>query len=87
MARAYCHDWSCPAKASCANHFGRSRAYWAMEHEGLPPVNAKRAADAEACEDYRRDQIQPWMIEAFGPFGDRPDGSWRMPLYVEVGGW
>lgn len=84
MARAYCHDWACPARASCALHFGRSKAYWAMTTKDADGVNAKRPPEAEACDLYVRDKIQPWMVEAFGPFGEQADGSWRMPLYVDV---
>ncbi len=83
--RPYCQDWACPASASCRRHFGRSEAYWAME-EDAELFRGDRAVGEESCADYERDQIQPWMIEAYATPPLR-DGGWRMPLFVAVGGW
>lgn len=27
----FCDDWQCPARVSCAKHFGRSKEYAAMQ--------------------------------------------------------
>lgn len=83
--RAYCDDWACPARASCARHFGRAEAYWSMRQEGDRFFKGGREPEGDSWPVYERDRIQPWMIEAFAV---RPvSASWRMPLYVDVGGW
>jgi hypothetical protein len=84
--RGYCDDWSCPARASCARHFGRSEAYWAMRQESGPFFKGKRKKSRDHCDDYRADRIRPWMLEAFQQPA-APEGRWRMPLFVRVGSW
>tara|TARA_R110002124_G_scaffold173690_5_gene341343 strand:- start:10940 stop:11218 length:279 start_codon:yes stop_codon:yes gene_type:complete len=83
-ARPYCDDWACPALVSCRHHFGRSLDYWAMRQEGGRFQKGNRKAFQEACAEYERDQIRPWMVEAHRTPHLTPTGAWRMPLFVDL---
>lgn len=61
MSRPLCQDWGCPAKVSCARHFGRSLAYAEMRLPGPPLYRGERAVDEESCADYERDKPREWM--------------------------
>ena len=80
MARkVWCDDWSCPARASCAHHFGRSAAYFGMKegaktgHGDGTPYDRHASEDRQSCAVYRFDRqkewlrIQPGMITHAGP--------------------
>lgn len=84
MSRPKCDDWACPALVSCAHHFGRSLAYWAMTVEPQRFEKGDRKAGKEACADYERDKVRPWMVEAHRTPATTPSGAWRMPLFVDV---
>ena len=86
MARLLCDDWGCPAMVSCALHWGRSEAYWAMTQEPRGFQKGDRKAWQEACPEYQRDVVRPWMIEAHRHPETTPSGAWQMPLFVDVGG-
>lgn len=82
----FCDDWACPAKASCARHFGRSINYWRFDveadhREGVRFAKGPREAGHDHCKDYERDEIRPWMVDAFTA-SPLPEGRWRMPLFV-----
>ncbi len=61
-ADALCDDWSCPAAASCARHFGRSAAYAATTMPAPATKTYTRTPDAESCPAYRFDRPKPWLI-------------------------
>lgn len=84
MARPMCDDWACPAMVSCARHFGRSLAYWAMSEEPRRFEKGERRLGQDSCPDYERDKVRPWMVEALTPPPLTPTGAWRMPLFVDV---
>jgi len=68
--KVWCDDWSCPARASCANHFGRSAAYAGMKpaktgHGHETPYDRHQSEDRQACDKYRRDHAKSWL--AFQP--------------------
>lgn len=66
-SKVWCDDWSCPARASCANHFGRSAAYAGMregakaEHGPLTAYDRHQSDDRQNCDKYRRDRAKPWL--------------------------
>lgn len=71
--KTWCDDWSCPARASCAHHFGRSGAYAAMredhgpvEHGPFTPYDRHASDDGQACDKYRRDRRKAWLEPAPG---------------------
>lgn len=68
--KVYCEDWGCPAHASCARHFGRSREYWSMTQGGYRLEKFPRRAHWDACLSYVFDKPRPWLL-AVG-FGGRP---------------
>lgn len=85
----YCDDWACPARASCARAWGRAREYWRFrpdldDREGVALRKMGRAAGEDACDEYERDEVRPWMVEAYAPPPSR-DGGWRMPQFVRWG--
>lgn len=65
-SRVFCDDWGCPAKVSCAHHFGRSHAYASMK--GADAENSVhtrtfgRKPGADDCADYRFDRPRPWLL-------------------------
>lgn len=71
MTKVYCDDWRCPARASCAQHFGRSQAYAAMSDrrakvesvENTGRFNWMAGPDAgNSCEHYRLDKPKEWLM-------------------------
>jgi chlorite dismutase len=59
-AIVYCDDWSCPAAASCALAWGRSREYAAMKP--AKTAKAARAPDKDHCASYSFDEPRPWLM-------------------------
>lgn len=60
-----CQDWSCPARVSCARHFGRSAAYATMAEPGTTPLmdRSPRQPGADTCEQYAFDTaFRPHML-------------------------
>lgn len=82
--QAVCQDWGCPARASCARHFGRHLAYWSMSVEPRQFMKRERKPGFESCLEYEPDTAHDWMVDAFSapPVSD----SWRMPLFIAVEG-
>lgn len=75
--RTYCDDWTCPARVSCANHFGRSLAYARMnpakvEHGDGTPFDRHASEDRQSCENYKLDRPKRWLMPKEG------DWSWKM---------
>ncbi len=75
----YCDDWACPAKASCARHFGRSHAYAAM---AVRSVSTGHGASTwyfrgikENCAKYEYDKPKPWLAIKPGQITHLPHGS------------
>lgn len=70
MTKVWCDDWRCPARASCANHFGRSRAYAGMRLgakvesvERTGRYNWMAGPDAGlSCAEYRLDKPKSWLM-------------------------
>lgn len=71
MIEVYCDDWGCPARASCALHFGRSHAYAAMSDrrvriesiENTGRFNWMTGPDAgKSCEHYELDKPKKWLM-------------------------
>lgn len=67
---AYCDDWSCPARVSCAKHFGRSVEYAGMR---MPAPSTGHGAGTiywrgvrDHCPKYEFDQIKPWLMPQAG---------------------
>lgn len=67
-AKVWCDDWRCPARVSCAHHFGRSAAYAAMKPAKVESVeNTFRydrtgSKDPDACAEYRFDKPKEWLV-------------------------
>lgn len=64
-----CDDWTCPARVSCAHHFGRSRAYAAMSdrhgkvgHGEGTPYDRHSSEDRQSCDAYRLDRPRAWLM-------------------------
>ena len=56
-----CNNWGCPARRSCARHFGRSDHYRAMTEPKdvrTPTVDEGE----EDCEHYQRDGFKEWLV-------------------------
>lgn len=74
MTKLYCDDWRCPARVSCAHHFGRSSAYASMRRadserdrlesiEGTGRFNWMQGPDAgNSCAAYRLDKPKKWLM-------------------------
>lgn len=67
--KSYCDDWSCPARASCAHHFGRSLAYARMserhprtEHGPGTPYDRHASEDRQSCASWRFDRPKKWLM-------------------------
>jgi len=68
--KVWCDDWRCPARQSCANHFGRSEAYAAMRPgakietvEATGAFNWHVGPDAgNSCAAYRLDKPKKWLM-------------------------
>ena len=60
-AKTWCDDWACPARVSCAHHFGRSAAYGGVREHHEPIRRRSRMPDADSCPDYRFDRPKPWL--------------------------
>lgn len=64
--RFWCEDWSCPARAECEHHFGRSYDYAAMlDHDDprrskLPKYRPKRPPYG-ICQHFKRDVPREWL--------------------------
>lgn len=84
MARPPCQDWGCPAKASCARHFGRHLAYWSMSGEPRQFMKRERKPGFGSCPEYEADKARDWMVDAFT--APSVSGAWRMPLFVALAG-
>ena len=71
-----CDAWDCPAAASCAIHFGRSRAYVAMARPG-PELRARlRPVGKDHCNEYVCDRPRAWLLPASQARpGRRPPGA------------
>ncbi len=67
---AYCDDWSCPARVSCARHFGRSRAYAGMwENHGSTGHGAGTwfwRGVRDHCPRYEFDKLREWLMPQAG---------------------
>ncbi len=65
--KVWCDDWSCPARRSCAHHFGRSLAYAAMRegartgHGHETPYDRHASEDRQSCSAYRFDRQKEWL--------------------------
>lgn len=60
--RVYCEDWSCPARVSCAHHFGRSADYGRMdERRRFNLKKFERNSAADCCPLYQFDRKKPWL--------------------------
>lgn len=74
MPEHYCDDWSCPARASCAKHFGRSRAYASMRDPGRTrishgegtPFDRHASEDRQSCSAYKFDKPRAWLMPQDG---------------------
>ena len=82
MARkVYCDDWRCPARVSCAHHFGRSAAYASMregtkqEHGPFTKYDRDASEDRQSCSAYRFDRQKPWLKPRPGDINYLPQGS------------
>jgi hypothetical protein len=64
--RWLCQDWRCPARQSCAHHFGRSEYYRAMAERHPPLVMPAKEEEAEACSHYRQDRHKAWLAAPCG---------------------
>jgi hypothetical protein len=82
VSKVYCDDWSCPARVSCAHHFGRSAAYAGMRegskvesvvHSGI----YKRDADKDSCSEYRLDKPKDWLDFALSAIPSSLSGDER----------
>lgn len=64
--KTYCEDWSCPARCSCAHHFGRSHEYAAMEgavmERRVELHKFPRDAGAVSCPRYEFDKPKKWLL-------------------------
>jgi hypothetical protein len=77
----YCDDWRCPAKVSCAKHFGRSAAYGRMEErarvdsiEQTGRFNWMQGPDAgNSCAEYRLDKPKAWLMPRPGEITHFPE--------------
>lgn len=69
----WCDDWGCPARVSCALHFGRSAAYAAMRRARTRA--RPRPKHAGSCPDYRRDRRKPWLERQPGQATHGGEGS------------
>lgn len=79
---SYCDDWSCPARPSCAHHFGRSLAYARMSERHPPtmhgpdtPYDRHASEDRQSCENYRFDRQKKWLMPRPGDI-DLIHGVW-----------
>lgn len=63
--KVWCDDWSCPARVSCAHHFGRSQAYAGMR-EGAKVESVERTGqyerDLQSCPQYKLDRPKRWLM-------------------------
>lgn len=57
---AFCMDWSCPARVSCARHFGRSKQYWHMRGKS-ERKDGPRDDGADSCPEYVLDKPRSWI--------------------------
>lgn len=80
--KTWCDDWTCPARVSCAHHFGRSKAYGAMkgqrnkwEHGPFTLYDRHASEDRQACDKYRLDRPKPWLMPQPGQVTHFPGGS------------
>lgn len=69
--KTYCDDWTCPASASCAHHFGRSAAYAGMKpaktgHGDGTPYDRHASEDRQSCAAYRFDRPKAWLMPQAG---------------------
>jgi len=75
----HCDDWECPARVSCARHFGRSSAYAAMrrEHEstGHGPGTWYFRGIKEHCPRYEFDKPKEWLMPKPGQVTHLPPGT------------
>jgi len=66
--KVWCDDWQCPARRSCAHHFGRSHAYAAMSKcrvesvENTGQYNRASSERVGCCDQYKRDRIKRWLM-------------------------
>jgi len=58
-----CDDWLCPAGASCALAFWRSKEYAEMAGAGELKRRA-REPGKDACTEYRFDKPKKWLMSA-----------------------
>ena len=62
----YCDDWSCPARVSCARHFGRSVEYAEMRDArvsiGHGPGTIYWRGVRDHCERYQFDKPREWLM-------------------------
>lgn len=76
MADWLCENWQCPASASCARSWGRSRQYWSMDRKHPKLVRRMVSRADGSCDDYERDRPRPWLLKHAGmPAFAALDGS------------
>jgi len=81
--KLYCNDWTCPARVSCAHHFGRSKVYFAMSdpnpktaHGPDTPYDRHESEDRQSCASYRFDRQKEWLRAQPGDVNYLPHGAW-----------
>lgn len=80
--KTWCDDWTCPARVSCAHHFGRSAAYAGMKPAktghgfGTPYDRFETKGDPDSCPAYRFDRPKPWLLPRPGDVNLIPGGVW-----------
>ncbi|HEX2255625.1 MAG TPA: hypothetical protein VHG92_02800 [Afifellaceae bacterium] len=62
-----CEDWACPARVSCARHFGRSSLYGALRERHPPLRHGPRDRGQDSCAEYRFDRPRQWLLVDFNP--------------------
>lgn len=62
----WCDDWGCPARRSCANHFGRSEAYAKMAERHAPTGHGAGThfwrGVRDHCPKYELDKPRAWLM-------------------------
>lgn len=72
-----CEDWGCPARASCALHFGRSIAYARMDGRArsVPDDDHFDRAYLGHCQHYKFDRPKVWLKILPGQITHVPKGA------------
>jgi hypothetical protein len=73
----YCEDWACPARVSCALHFGRSADYARMdERRRFTLKKFDRDPSKDCCTEYEFDKPKKFLAIKPGQITHWPQGAW-----------